>query len=141
MVTYCHIGSSPLSGIVEATGVAAAPQQHRVAPFDAIIPSLQLTQQQTSSCCRERRMLGLHSAILSPNLACYTGRRGTRTRRSTWARDCHLYVCYRKLHALSPHAPLVGNMGIMLHKNIDWEGIMLCNNTDWVHGTHKHHQH
>ena len=34
-------------------------------------------------------MLGLHPAILSLNLACYTGRRGTRTsRRRTWAREC-----------------------------------------------------
>ena len=31
--------------------------------------------------------VGLHPAILSPNLGLLHGRRGTRTRRSTWARD------------------------------------------------------
>ena len=37
--------------------------------------------------------VGLHPAILSPNLGRYTGRRGTRTRRSTWPRD-HLDGVY-----------------------------------------------
>ena len=45
-------------------------------------------------------MLGLHPAILSPNLACYTDRRGTRTRRSTWARDHLDGVCIPKSVAL-----------------------------------------
>jgi len=44
-----------------------------------------LSQEQTSNCCQEWRMLHLHLAILSPNLACSTGRRGTQTSRSTWA--------------------------------------------------------
>ena len=66
---------------------------------DDLATELETYAKQTSSCCQEWQMLHSHPAILFPNLACYTGRSGTRTNRSTCAR------IYRKLLALD--APLV----------------------------------
>ena len=68
------------------------------------LPSWKLTQNQTSSCCREWQTLHLHPAILSPNLACYTGRSCTTTSRSTCAKLTSL-VWHFKTEIGSAHLP------------------------------------
>ena len=79
-----------------------------------------LTQKQTSNCCREWWMLHLHPAILSLNLACYTGRSGTQTSRSTCA-------SWLRLDGVS----ILKSVALIFLAAIPWEYFLsnVCNHT------------